>query len=149
MADITAVWDPLNARGDWSMSGPDLLAGSDLATAVLVSLFTDRRADADDVIPDGSGNPRGWWGDAYRASPLGSKMWLLARAKQTEDTRLSAQDYCQDALQWLIDGGIASGVSVTTSWQAPGFLAAQIVITQPTGAEPVTLNYQWAWKGLS
>ena len=149
MPDIATIWDPANGRGDFVVVGPDLQSGSDLETAVLISLFTDRRADPGDVIPDGSGDPRGWWGDSFLPRPIGSKLWLIDRAKQTDQTLTRAKDYAQDALQWLVDDGIAGSVDVAASWPAPGFLGLRIVIRQGPGADPVNLNYQWAWSGVS
>ncbi|MCW5760104.1 MAG: phage GP46 family protein [Phenylobacterium sp.] len=148
MPDISTFWSPGESRGDWAVAGFDLASGTDLETAVLISLFTDRRADPDDVIPDGSGDPRGWWGDALGARPLGSKLWLLERAKQTEDTRQRAQGYAEDALAWLVEDGVAAEVVVAASWQGPGFLGLQVTISEPDGRQ-TAFNYQWAWKAVS
>lgn len=152
--DIATFWSPPDGRGDWLQSGPLLVSGHDLETSVLISLFTDRRADPDDAIADGSGDPRGWWGDLYEPTPIGSKLWLLDRAKKTEATRQRAQDYIEDALAWLVDDGIAAAVRVTVQWQAQlqgsgadpsrGFLAAAIEVDEPSG-RGVVFNYQWAW----
>lgn len=147
MSDIATVWVPAEGRGDWAMAGPDLLKGRDLATSVLISLFTDARAAPDDVLPDASGDPRGWWGDAGRDRPLGSKLWLLERAKRTEETRLRAQDYAQDALAWLVEDGIAASVTVEAAWTGEKMLGVQVTIAEPDGRQ-VVFNYQWAWKGV-
>jgi phage gp46-like protein len=48
-----------------------------LVTLVLVCLFTDTRADADDVIPDNSGDPRGWPGDTFSTDPWGQSSGYL------------------------------------------------------------------------
>lgn len=148
MPDIATSWVPQTGYGDWQVAGPDLRGGSDLETAVLISLFTDRLADPDDVIPDGTDDRRGWWGDAGRDRPLGSKLWLLERAKQTEATRLRAADYMQTALDWMIDAGVAAEVVVTAEWLRPGVLGAGIRIVQPDGSA-VDFNFQWAWKAVS
>lgn len=154
MPDIDTVWVPGLSRGDWTLNGADLGRGDDLATAVIISLFTDRRADPDDEIPDASGDRRGWWGDTGRTRPLGSKLWLLERAKQTEQTRQRAQDYAADALAWLIEDGVAAAVDVVAAWQGPnaptggGFLGLLVTVTEP-GGQVSTFNYQWAWKAVS
>lgn len=148
MPDISTFWQPQQVRGDWALAGADLAAGGDLATAVLISLFTDRRADPDDVIPDGTADPRGWWGDAGRDVPIGSKLWLLEREKRTEPVRLRAEDYIAEALQWLVDDGVAAAVEVTAQWALGGRLEAQVTIIEPAGRQQV-FNYQWAWKGVS
>lgn len=148
MPDISTFWAPGEARGDWALAGADLAAHSDLETAVLISLFTDRRAEPDDVIPDGSDDPRGWWGDAGRARPLGSRLWLLERAKRSEDTRLRAVDYITEALAWMVEDGVAEDVQVAAEWQGRGFLGVRIVVVQADGQD-VVLTYQWAWEAVA
>jgi phage gp46-like protein len=147
MPDISTLWSPGAAAGGWAVAGADLAAGTDLETPVLISLFTDRRADADDTVPDPSGDRRGWWGDALFARPLGSRLWLLERAKRTEAVRLAAEGYILEALQWLIDDGIAAAVEASAEWRGAQLLAA-VSITQPDGTS-TTFNYAWAWGAVS
>ena len=63
MSDTSTIWRDFT-RGDWVMNGAQLQSGGDLTTAVLISLFTDRQARSDDVIPDGTTDQRGWWADS-------------------------------------------------------------------------------------
>lgn len=109
---------------DLSLVGYDLATEDGLRTAVIISLFTDRRAEADDEIPDGSDDRRGWW-----AGPIGSRLWLLARTKETPDTLARARAYAIEALQWLIDDGVATTVDVTAEWARRGVLALHVAIT--------------------
>ena len=44
--DIQMKFDPERQTGDFVLLGGDLAIDRDLETAILVSLFTDRRADA-------------------------------------------------------------------------------------------------------
>lgn len=148
MTDIATIWDTANGRGDWQLSGADLASGDDLATAVLISLFTDRSANVDDVIPDGTTDRRGWWGDQGENYPIGSRLWLLERAKQTSETLARAKDYMAEALQWLIDDGVAASIDIYAEWSAPGLLGAQITIHKPGIAGSTTLNFSWAWQGI-
>lgn len=148
MPDISIVWDAANSRGDWQQLGPDLLTGNDLQTAVLLSLFTDRAANSDDVIPDGTGDPRGWWGDLDEDSPIGSRLWLLDRSKQTQEVLNNARDYIVEALQWLVDDGVVASMDVQTEWTRDTFLGAQIALYQPAGPN-VSLTYAWAWQQLT
>ena len=84
-----------------------------LVRAVVMSLFTWGRANADDELP---GTERmGWWGDSFPAVPgdrIGGRLWLLARAAITAQTPAKARAYAEEALQWLIDDGVASQVIV-------------------------------------
>lgn len=142
MSDITTVWNATS--GDWVLSGADLESGDDLTTAVVISLFTDRVAQADDVIPDGSGDPRGWHGDDP-ASPIGSRLWLIFRAKRTQQTLTDAQSYAQEALQWLVDDGVVAAIDVYVEWQAPSMLAMRVTLFKNDGTQQA-LAYAWVWN---
>ncbi len=145
MSDISTVWaGPMQASGDWQIAAPDLLSGNDLQTAVLISLFSDRVAQPDDVIPDGTADPRGWWADDPQY-PIGSRLWLLSRSKQTSETLAAAQDYIVEALQWLIDDGVVAAVDVLVQWARPSMLSAQINVRRTDGITQA-LNFAWAWS---
>lgn len=146
--DIQVFWDPNNSRGDWQTLGPDLATGNDLQTAILISLFTDRQAAPDDVIPDGTGDPRGWWGDSGGTTLIGSRLWLLRRAKQTTETLQRAYDYIAEALQWLIDDGVVASFDITVEWQRATFLGAKIVAHQQNGTNQSTA-FQFVWNGIT
>ncbi|RJX19022.1 MAG: hypothetical protein C4575_09340 [Desulforudis sp.] len=88
-----------------------------LTTAVIVSLFTDRRAEDDDVLPDSAnGDKRGWWGDLVspevEGDRIGSRLWLLEREKTTPETLIRAREYIEQALEWLVDDGVAAKVEI-------------------------------------
>lgn len=110
---------------DLALAGYDLATEDGLRTAVIISLFTDRRVEADDEIPDGSDDRRGWWADPT----LGSRLWLLARAKETPDTLARARTYAAESLQWLIDDGMATAIDVLAEWPRRGMLALRVTIT--------------------
>lgn len=119
-----------------------------LHSAVILSLLTDRRAKTDDRLPGetGSQSPvppdrRGWVGDVVadvQGDRFGSRLWLLAREKQTEETRRRAESYAIEALQWLLDDQIAFAVEVEAEWTQRGRLEMKINITLKTG---VTVTY--------
>jgi len=129
---------------DIAMSGPDLLAESGLQTAIIMSLFTDRRALPDDVIPDGGTDRRGWWGEAE----FGSRLWLLEREKQMPSVLIRAREYSEEALQWLIDDGVAASITVTTEWVKAGMLGLRIEIQRPDNTSE-THRFQTAWEATT
>lgn len=101
----------------------------DLPRAVIISLFTWRRANTDDDLP--ASNKYGWWGDTYPQEindRIGSRLWLLSRAKLTNETVLKAKEYAEESLQWLIDDGAAADVQVQTERQGLDRLALGIKI---------------------
>ena len=146
--DIATTWNVAAGQGDWAMVGTQLGCGDDLRTAVLISLFSDRAADPSDVIPDGTANPRGWVGDLDAEYPIGSRLWLLDRSKQTTAVLNEAYDYCVEALQWLIGDGVAATIDVTTQWVRASFLGIRIVIHRTNGTT-AAMNFASYWTGNS
>ena len=132
--DIRTAWNAATYAGDWLIEPPDLASGADLETAVLISLFTDRLADADDYIPAEDGDRRGWWADTGKPASgrIGSRLWLLAREKQTNETRLRAEEYATEALQWMLDDGVADRIDVAAAWADLGRLELTIDIYRNT-----------------
>jgi phage gp46-like protein len=118
---------------DYAMNGLLLADDDGLATAVIISLWTDRQANADDALPAGS-DRRGWWGDEL-SSPLGdkigSRLWLNDNAKQLASVLVQDRAYAIEALQWLIDDGVASAVDVVASNPRAGVRALDIAISRP------------------
>lgn len=150
MSDIATFWNVNNLRGDWTVTNSTLADGNDLTTAVIISLFTDRAAQPGDVIPDGSNDPRGWWGDNQpdgNTVLIGSRLWLISRAKQTQDTLQKAVTYAKEALQWMITDGVAVNVLVDAQWNAPGFLAMVVTIQKKDGTTEA-VNFNWAWSQI-
>lgn len=177
MSDLMLAWDNAAQCADLVMVNGQLATDDTLQTAVIISLFSDRRADNDDVLPDylspqipGSGDRRGWWGDHYPPDALaaiaaglgltplpvdrwGSWLWLLAREKDTSDVLARAKGYAQEALQWLLDNDIASKVNVAATSLvgeagAARTLVLQIEIVKPDGS---TENYafDYAWRAVA
>ncbi|HSR78771.1 MAG TPA: phage GP46 family protein [Xanthobacteraceae bacterium] len=146
--DIRILWDNTEALGDWALAEGDVETGQDLETACLVSLFTDKLATPDFTPTDRTTDRRGWWADPYNDQPLGSSLWQLDRAKKTRDTLGTARRYALDALQWLIDDGIARQLLCNTSWITPTMLGIALAIIRPDGTE-TRFRFGWAWAGLA
>ena len=132
MSDIAIAWNDLG--GDIALDGPDLATDSGLRTAVVLSLFLDGRARRGDQLPDGSGDRRGWWADALAEDdPIGSRLWLLSREKQTAEVAERAREYTEEALAWLIRDGVARAVRAEAEWVERGLLGLRVEIERPTG----------------
>jgi phage gp46-like protein len=149
MPDISTLWDPERLSADWALEAGGLRSGDDLATAVVLSLFTDRRAAPDDVPPGDPGDRRGWWADAESPEgPLGSRLWLLVREKRTEETRRRAIDYAREALAWLVEDGVAARVDVDAEWQERDRLALAVGVVRPGGGSEFW-RFAWAWQRIT
>lgn len=147
MTDIALQW--LTDHGDVALDATDLVTDEGLETAVLLSLFLDRRADADDGVSIDD-DPRGWWGDTYADAPgdqIGSKFWLLGREKTLPTLLSRAVDYAQEALAWLVDDGVASSVVAQAEFIAQGRMALAVAITRPN-QPPFNRRYQYVWSAV-
>ena len=145
MTDIALHWDNNLQEADIALDGPDLAVDDGYFTAVIISLFADARASADDKIPDGSDDPRGWWADAV-ADPIGSHLWLLDRAKLTPENQQRSIDYAKASLAWMVDDKVAKAVEVTAERRDTNTIAILIQILKPDGS--VAGKYDFVWKAL-
>ena len=146
MSDIRTYWIVAGSAGDWVAQNGDLADGDDLDTAVYISLFSDRLARADDDF-DGA-DRRGWWGDAGQDYDIGSRLWLLYRRELSWEVAGRAEDYAQEALQWLMDDSIVAQVSVSTRIIYPRTLILMVVLTRPDGTTR-SISFDWAWSEMS
>ena len=124
----------------------DLKADNGLETAVLISLFTDRRVEVDE-LPNTETPNRGWWGDELSEpadDKIGSGLWVTERGKINEDTESQLEDFASQALQWLIDDGIALSVTATAESVNNDQINLLIEITQPQGNNR---PFRFIWDG--
>ena len=118
----------------------DVTTDSGLNTAVYISLFTDARQD--ETTANDTSDLRGWWGDEF--GQVGSQLWQLTRGKATDEVIAQAQVWAQDALAWMVTGGVAA--SVTATAERIGLYAISIVIqiTEPN-SQTSTFRYALNW----
>ncbi len=116
----------------------------DLARAVVNSLLSWRRASDSDDVP---GMTReGWWADSYTENDqFGSRLWLLQRAKLTNETLSRAREYALEALRWMIDDGVAGDVSAVAERSASDRLDLMITVTKPDRTE-LSMRFQDVWS---
>ncbi len=139
MSDIGIFLDE-GLRFNLKLEKDDLKGDAGLETAITISLFSDRRIRPDELNP-GETNRRGWFGDTLaeiEGDEIGSRLWLLARAKRTLETLRLAEDYSREALQWLIADGVARDIQVEAEFQGEveeGRRALKVVVVRPSGEE--------------
>lgn len=125
-------------------------AAQPLVRAVVVSLFTWRRANPDDTLP--ADQRMGWWGDTFAPidnDRIGSRLWLLSRAKLLPETVNQAREYALEALQWLIDDGVASRIEVQAERQGLQTLALGVRIYKSDGTVPTDVRFTDVWSFLN
>ncbi len=136
--DLALVYDPATRRCDLAIGGDgDLVVDDTPITPVLLSIGLDRRAAEDDPLPAGRTEfttdyymeRRGWAGDALdpKGERVGSRLWLLDRAKETETTRLLVAHWLDEALAWAaVDTGRPAEIEV--AWVRPQTLGYRILV---------------------
>ena len=146
MADIALV--STDNGFDLALDGLDLLRDDGLETAVFLSLFTNRRADPDQLPPEyRDGNLQGYWGDIappVEGDKFGSHLWLLEREKQTASTLARAKQYATDALRWMVDDKISDRIDVATEYPLRGVIAIGVDIYRPR-RDPSKYRYHFEW----
>lgn len=126
MKDIALTQTDLG-QFDASIEGHDLAADDGLETAVTILLFTNKGQ---------------WWADQYLDQPIGSELHKLETAKVTPDTLTDAERYAIEALQPLIDDGVAKTIDVSAEYTGThgDVLGLAITITRPDGTDA---NYRF------
>ncbi|MCO6410105.1 phage GP46 family protein [Hoeflea alexandrii] len=140
----TAIDDPVNPGG--------LRATQALATAILICLMTDARADVTE-LRSGDIN-RGWPGDSFDRDadepPLGSRLWLLRRRALTAEVEILAEDYTRAALQPLIAQGAVARFDVRAAAdRARSTLVLTIVGYGRDGSQVHDQKYAVLWEQLN
>lgn len=112
--DIKLFFDTYLLTGDVKYQNGDLVREEGLETAVMISLYTDRRASESDILDDPN-DKRGWWGDLVpdTGDRIGSKLWQHDRDKSTDQNIIKIKQAVKECLQWMIDDGVANKIEVT------------------------------------
>lgn len=132
---------------DIVMGDRDVVQDEGFETAITISLFSDRRADDDDPLPDDTGDKRGWWGDVLNVNgrKIGSRRWLLRRSKLTNENMGRLEEYDTEALQWMLDDGVASNITVIVTRAGMEAIDELITIQRPDGTEQA-FKYFFNWE---
>ncbi len=132
-----------------SFDQADITPEAIFETAIIISLFTDRLANEDDVIPDGTNDRRGFWGDALSTIPgdlIGSRLWLLSREKQMTDVLRRAEEYAFEALEWLLEDGLSKKLNITATNPKTSWLRLDIQLVQ---SDNTTARFYYIWEALN
>lgn len=145
MGDFRLDWS--SGSADLAILDDDLRSDEGLRTAVILSLFTDRRANAGDIIAN-PGDRRGWWGDQFLVNPgdrFGSRLWQLDRAKNTPGLSRDVEIFCRESLQWMIDDGVARSIDVVVE---PGFERQYFSVTiHRQNGVATGFRFSHVWEG--
>ncbi|QMF91721.1 phage GP46 family protein [Escherichia coli] len=129
-----------------TVNGKQVSASSQLdplTRAVVISIFTHRRADPD----DNADVPMGWWGDTWPMvanDRYGSKLWLLQRSKLTNALVNTVRTYLRESLQWMLDDGVVSRIDIDIQRTGINELGNSIALWRRDGPVTITFNDFWS-----
>lgn len=154
-----STWDNDTLLADWTLASPTetgnvggLQAQHALHTAIILSLFTWKRAETYEVDVKGrSADMRGWWGDAVDIQqyeqPLGSKLWLIYRERLNETIARRAVDYANEALTPLVTQGAIASFTVDYEMdQIKGLLGLIIRCFSHDGTRVYDQRFSRIWR---
>jgi phage gp46-like protein len=140
MYGLYLKWD--NSVGAGALTFGPVDDWSDIESAMILCMASDRQADPEDVLPAGETDRRGWWADDALV-PLGSKLWLRTRLPRTEASLLIIRADLLQCWQWLLDDQVVASIDIAMSFIPAGWLAA-VTVTRGDGLK----RFDFAWKGL-
>lgn len=116
-----------------------------LGRAVVISLFSWRRAESGDLLDDSY--RMGWWGDTFPSvanDRIGSRLWLLRREKVTAEVMRRAEEYAREALQWMLDDELVTEVDVAVTRNSKDTVAMVVTLIDDDGRQiPVPFDDLW------
>ncbi len=149
MSDIAIEYKSQIKEYDISILNGDLKECDDLDSAVIISLFTWARAAAGEVDENA---PRfGWFGDKIDADSTdstGSKLYLLKRKKITNQTIMDASEYIEQALQWMIEDGVATEIKAEVERNASDVNRVDALVQIVRGDRSRTMKFNDLWSFL-
>jgi phage gp46-like protein len=151
MTDLALFWDNTLFGADLALVDGQLATDDGLRSAIIISLFTDRRAADDDELPEPGADWRGWWADDISevdGDLIGSRLWLLRRSKLTSKAIGRARDYAREAVAWLIADGVCREIDIATAGIRPDTLAIGITFVRPNGARG-RFDFTWDATAMS
>ena len=120
----------------------DLVTEDFLDTAIYMSLFCERRANAS-AVPE-SHRRRGWIGnEATPGFEIGSKLWLYEQARVTRSILLGVQSAILNGLAWMIEDGISISHEAEATLSA-GQIAVTVTMSRP--GSKVDKRYYTLWE---
>ena len=135
---------------DVEIQNGDLVGDGGLETAVVISLFTDKRV-TEEQLPAFQTDRKGWWGDMIPVTEndqIGSRLWTLSREKILNETLRKHEDFCREALEWMIEDGVASSISIDATYNEKFYLVLEINITRPEQTETL-FNVIWDERAVT
>ena len=155
-----STWDQSNFYADWKIAGTTetgniggLQSLYGLQTAVILCLFTWKRAEDYELAKFDGNDPKGWWGDAVdlqdHETELGSKLWLLLRSVLNDNTAVLAKTYAVESLQSLIAQKVVAKIEVDAEVDIPNSrLDLRVRLYSEDGTTKYDQKFEKIWRQI-
>lgn len=146
--DIRITLDPYKGYGEMVLDDRDVERDPGLETCVLITLGTNRKINTDDVKPDNSLDSGGWWGDAVpviEGDLVGTRLWLLRRAKTNNELINASKEYLKEGFQWMLNDNVISNLYVET-WIAEKDTLGIILGFLRPNLQTIYYKYFYNWE---
>lgn len=144
--DVALRWSETHGAADLAIEDDDVAGDAGLDTALILSLFMDARALPGDTLPGAPDDKRGYWADGLseiEGDRMGSRLWLLERAKLEDTLPKRARSLALEGLSWLDEDAVASDFDVIASVSGER-LDLEVTIQRPS-ADVVSFRYAHVW----
>ena len=126
----------------------DVLTEDAFDAAILVSLLSDRRASASEVLA--SNQRRGWIGnESTPGAEMGSKLWLFEQSRATQTILNQVADAAKAALQWLVEDGFAISVIGAAPRRTANGMALEVTIQRSPSEVETKFFPLWDLTGVA
>ncbi len=131
-----AILSTTNTYYDFNLTSDGQIEVDDFFdTALLYSLLGEKRADDSEISSPEL--QRGWIGNENRDFENGSKLWLYSQASLTRTILNNVSDAAFDALQWLVEDGLAVSIDNVSAIADGNSIFLQLTIKR---AESITVS---------
>ncbi|WP_397599218.1 phage GP46 family protein [Silvanigrella sp.] len=136
MKDIIFKYDHVQKCFDLDLNN---IIGDSLESKIGMLLFTDTRCENYE-LPEYEQSKKGFWADAFDKTNLGSKLWLLKRAKKTNNILNDINAYCIQALQPLVNEKIVSKIEIDSHFEKKAIVISITVYSNQGNIDLINYN---------
>jgi len=138
MAFVDILLEKDNGFYDLAFDNGDLKSTQGFTSALLMSIFCERRATASEVADPSK--RRGWWGNAFLGFTdfqIGSKLWLLSQARADQVTLNNSITFSSNAVEWFKEDKYIDKANVTADYDEQNAL---LIFIQFLIGQDIVLN---------
>lgn len=128
----------------------DLLTTNTLENAVVISIGTYARERKLGNVANLKPVIGGWWGDALdEKGNLGGYLYEAFPGKLVDATARQVETLCSEALNWMVEDGVAKSVSCTAEIADSETMNLNVLIERPEGENDEAFLFELNWSATN